>query len=142
LPEQLRYLQAQVDAFVAGCVVDEGGDPAQIPTRRRALLDYRARIHRRVLQIDRALEMNGIYERGGRKRRLRDTWLRRFESLISTAVRIDQVLGLERKAKDVSNMSAAEYSATIDGHAHERRAPEPEPQHDTAIDPITESDTE
>ena len=84
------HLRSEVDAFVAGALRDE--NPATLSTRRRSLLEYRARIHRRVLQLDAALEDHGLLDR---RHRLRATWLQRLESLISTAKGLDQTLGLE-----------------------------------------------
>src|SRR5262245_10063192 len=54
LPGDLVALRAEVEAFLSATLVDEG-DVADIPERRRALLEYRARLHRRVLQLDAAL---------------------------------------------------------------------------------------
>ena len=44
----------------AGCESDEGGSLADLPTRRRAQLEYRARLHRRILLLDSALELRGF----------------------------------------------------------------------------------
>src|SRR4029450_7831515 len=58
LPQEFQHLEAEVSAFVAGCLVDEG-DEQDMSTRRHALLNYRARIHRRIVQLDAALETRG-----------------------------------------------------------------------------------
>src|SRR5262245_14540453 len=70
LPRELAHLRAEVAEFEAACLVDEGDD--EVPVRRRALLMYRARLHRRILQLDDALELRGLLDRRGK---LRDRWL-------------------------------------------------------------------
>ena len=96
LPAGFDHVRAEVDAFVAGALVDEGDIPADIPIRRKAQLEYRARLHRRILQLDSALELRGPIDRRGK---LRVAWLSKLESLISAAVRIDSLLGLARRAR-------------------------------------------
>jgi hypothetical protein len=44
LPPEFAYLKADIDEFMTSALVDEG-DAADVPTRRHALLEYRARIH-------------------------------------------------------------------------------------------------
>jgi len=99
LPPEFQHLVADVSDFVAGCLVDEG-DP-DVPTRRRALLDYRARLHRRILQVDALIEGRGIADRRGK---LRLAWLQRLEGLIATAQRLDMALGLERRSKRIASL--------------------------------------
>ncbi len=103
LPPELAHLRDEIATYEAACLVDEG-DAADIPTRRRSLLHIRARVQRRIVQLDDSLELRGLIDRRGR---LRVAWLQRFEGLIATAVRLDTVLGLERKAKTVPSL--AEY---------------------------------
>lgn len=116
LPPELEHLHQDLAAFEAGCVVDEGCAEADIPTRRRALLHDRARVERRIRQIDDALEIRGLIDRRGR---LRVSWLQRLEGLIATAIRLDTLLGLERRAKrtqslaDVLDQARAELDAEI-----------------------------
>lgn len=100
LPLELQHLRAEVAAFERACLVDEG-DEGDVPARRRALLAYRARVHRRVLQLDESIELRGLEDRKGR---LRVSWLSKLESLINTAVRLDNLLGLERKARRVPSL--------------------------------------
>jgi hypothetical protein len=101
LPPEFQHLVADVSDFVAGCLVDEG-DP-DVPTRRRALLDYRARLHRRILQVDALIEGRGIADRRGK---LRLAWLQRLEGLITTAQRLDMALGLARRSKPVDTLDS------------------------------------
>jgi hypothetical protein len=59
-------------------VIDEA-DPQDVPTRRKALIDYRARLHRRILQLDSALEQRGLLDR---RQKLRTQWLQQLGTLI------------------------------------------------------------
>jgi hypothetical protein len=95
LPAGLDYLQVDVDRFISGSLIDEG-DQQDIPVRRRAQLEYRARLHRRILQLDAVLDQRGLVDRRGK---LRVAWLSQLQSLIAAAVTIDKLLGLERKQK-------------------------------------------
>lgn len=108
LPPEFEHLEAEVGDFVAGCLVDEGNE-ADVSTRRRSLLNYRARVHRRIVQLDAALEVRGLVDRKGK---LRAGWLQRLEGLINVAKALDNLLGLERRAKDIRSMSADDYIAT------------------------------
>ena len=92
-----------------GLVTDEGD--AEISTRRRSLLEYRARLPRRILQLDDALERYGLF---GRRSGLRAAWLRRLESLISTAKALDQFLGLERRQRVPPDLALALRDAPPD----------------------------
>jgi hypothetical protein len=109
LPPGLEHLQLEVDAFIAGSLVDEG-DQEEIPTRRRSELEYRARLHRRILQLDAALDQRGLIDPRGR---LRAAWLTKLESLIAAALSIDRLLGLDRRRKDLNTMDVSEILATI-----------------------------
>ena len=109
LPPEYVALRDEARAFLEGALVDEGEKPEDVPVRRRSLLEYRARIHRRILQLDAALDLRGMVDKRGK---LRATWLQRFESLISTAKAIDSLLGLERRAKQLPG-TPAQYLASL-----------------------------
>jgi hypothetical protein len=100
LPPDLQHLRAEVAEFLAGCLVDEGD--SDLPVRRRAALQNRARLQRRICQIDDALELRGLVDRRGR---LRTAWLAQLAALIGTAKALDAMLGLERRAKRVPSLS-------------------------------------
>jgi hypothetical protein len=100
----LARLQAEVEAFLANSLTDDGGE-SEVPTRRRTLHEYRARVHRRIRQLDAALEVRGLFDRRGK---LRVAWLQRLEALINTAKGIDSLLGLERRQRHVP-ASPAEF---------------------------------
>jgi hypothetical protein len=80
--------------------VDEG-DTSEVPTRRRALLNYRARLHRRILQLDTAIELRGLFDKRGK---VRLAWLQRLEGLIAAAKGLDSLLGLERRQKRIPTL--------------------------------------
>jgi hypothetical protein len=100
LPPEFEHLEAEVDAFVAGCLTDEG-DEQDVSTRRRSLLNYRARVHRRIVQLDAAIEVRGLVDRKGK---LRAGWLQRLEGLVNVAKGLDAMLGLERRQKRVPSL--------------------------------------
>ncbi len=100
LPPEFAHLREEVDAFVAGCLSDEG-DASDVSTRRRALLEYRARLHRRVLQLDAAIEVRGLFDKKGK---LRAVWLQRLEGLIDKCKALDNLLGLARRQKRVGSI--------------------------------------
>lgn len=101
VPPEFAHLAAEVDEFVSGCLTDEG-DESDVSTRRRALLQYRARLHRRIVQLDAAIETQGLFSRDGK---LRVAWLQRLEGLITTAKALDSMLGLARRSKRVPTLS-------------------------------------
>jgi hypothetical protein len=110
-PAGLEMLQTEVERFLDGSLVDEGDAP-DVPTRRRALLEYRARLHRRIVQLDGCLELKGLFDGRGR---LRTSWLTLLATLIDRAKALDQVLGLERRVKQYSSFAAA-----IEAHVAEQ----------------------
>jgi hypothetical protein len=118
LPDQYRHLQQQIDDFVSACAADEGGSWEAVPARRRSLLEYRARLHRRILQLDTALELHGVVDR---RHKLRAAWLGRLIGLISTARNIDSLLGLDRRERDVTAMSPSEWAARTDASTSESK---------------------
>lgn len=100
IPPELAFLHADVAAFLDGSIADEGG-ASEVPTRRKALHEYRARVHRRILVLDNWLELKGVVDQFGR---LRTSFLTQLASLIATAVRIDRELGLARGAKRIERL--------------------------------------
>jgi hypothetical protein len=113
VPPQFAYMQGDIDKFISGCLSDEGGQEQDIPARRRALLEYRARVHRRILQLDTALEIYGITDA---KKHLRVAWISKLVTLIATARSLDATLGLERKERDVTAVSAAEWASRLNSN--------------------------
>lgn len=94
VPAEFAHLRAELDAFVAGCLADEGVTPAEVSTRRRALLEDLARLRRRIMQLDTAIEARGMFDGHGR---LRATWLERLTTMVKQAAAIDAQLGQERR---------------------------------------------
>ena len=111
LPADLAYLPAEIDAWMGSVLTDEG-EPDDVPTRRRALLEYRGRLHRRIVQLDTALELRGLIDKRGK---LRVAWLQQLASLIASAKGIDSLLGLERRARSLSVGGPASYLAARSG---------------------------
>lgn len=95
LPPEFEHLRAEVEAFADESISDDGG-VSEVATRRRTLHEYRGRIHRRILQLDAAIELRGLFDKRGK---LRVAWLQRLEALIATARGIDNLLGLNRRQK-------------------------------------------
>jgi hypothetical protein len=102
LPRDLEYIAAEVERFNTGSLVDEG-DVDEIPTRRRSQLQYRGLVHRNIHAVAGALAQRGLVDRRGK---LRVQWISKLESLIATAVRIDNLLGLERRPKNANALNA------------------------------------
>ena len=102
------YLQVEA-AFLEQSLVDDGGRE-ELSARRASQHEYRALVHRRIWQLSDALEARGLLDKRGK---LRTAWLQRLESLIGLATKIDATLGLERRAKSVSN--PYEYAAAAYG---------------------------
>lgn len=95
LPKEFAQLAQEVEDFMSASITDDGGD-SEVPARRRSLHEYRARLHRRVLQIDGAIELLGLFDKRGK---LRVAWLQQLQGLISAAKGIDTLLGLDRRQK-------------------------------------------
>lgn len=115
-------LIAEREEFEAASLADDGGH--EVPARRRALHRYRARLHAQIECMADALERHGQFDKKGR---LRKAWLSTLETLIGAAVRVDGLLGLERRPRDVSTLSASDW---LQQHA------EPPPSHEAG--PSTE----
>ena len=126
LPRAFEYLQQQIDAFVNGAIVDEGVvNESEIPARRRSHLVYRGRVHRRILQVDEALERFGLFDRRGK---LRVAWISKLESLIATAIRIDNLLGLDRRPRRIE--SPVEWLERVAGEEEKGAAANAHSPHD------------
>lgn len=111
-PRDLAQLGDEVARFLAGSLTDDGGE-ANIGTRRRALVEYRARLHRRIIQLDNAIEAKSLIDKRGR---LRVAWLQMLATLIDKARALDALLGLERQPR---RLNVAEQFAQI--HTGKRR---------------------
>ena len=106
----LADLNAEVAAFLAASIDDDGGE-SNISTRRRDLLEARARLRRRIIQLDNALEVRGLFARRGK---LRLGWLQMLATLIEKARALDTTLGLQRRARRVPSLD--EWIAERVGH--------------------------
>lgn len=99
LPPEFEHLAAELEEFATASIADDGGADA-ITARRRSLHTYRARVHRRIAQLDGAIELRGLFDKRGK---LRVAWLQQLQGLIRTAQGIDSLLGLERRQKPVAS---------------------------------------
>lgn len=107
-------------AFLERALTDEGDEP---PTRRRSLIEYRAVLHGQIQLLANAVERFGLFDRRGK---LRSAWLSKLESLTNTALSIDRLLGLERRAKrldglDLDPASYVEQQEAALDHAERER---------------------
>lgn len=101
LRAQIRdALAAERQDFEHASLIDDGGAEA-IPTRRRSLHTYRARLHTHIHQLSDALEQYGLFDHRGH---LRSAWLQRLEGLIDRARALDATLGLDRRAKRIPTL--------------------------------------
>jgi len=108
VPPELLALQ---EAFLAASLVDEGGE-ADMPIRRRSLLQYRGILHRQILQLDLAFTSRGAYDRHGKMRTL---WLTTLSQLIARAESLDKLLGLDRKQRQLPVPSPRDWVREADG---------------------------
>jgi hypothetical protein len=99
LPPGLEHLPALLDRFHAAQLADEGEEADRIPARRRSLLDTRTYIvQRNILKLAHALEVRGLVDSKGK---LRTQWLQMLATYIDKAIRLDSLLGLQRRARNV-----------------------------------------
>jgi hypothetical protein len=108
LPPELEHLAVMEREDYQQSLADEGG--AENVIRRRAqTLENRARVQRRIRQIDFALDRFGVFDGKGR---LRQQWIDKLISLVGIATRIDIALGFARGARHVGALDdPAEYLA-------------------------------
>jgi hypothetical protein len=137
LPPKLAHLRAEVAEFLDGAIADEGG-LSEVPMRRLADLEYRARLHRRIRQLDEALELYGFFDKRGT---LRVAWLTQLRGLIDSARALDGLLGLERKSKPVhpsqwQRPGAGDVPAH-DGASRQGVTPPPETSAHAGVEPPT-----
>jgi hypothetical protein len=128
VPPELEFLETERRRFLDQAYADDGvtlddGISAdererrllEIPRRRRGNLEARAMLHRRIHQLDHALDVYGLFARDGK---LRERWLSQLASLITAALAIDRLLGLHRVARD----TAPTIADWIRDHAHTPQA--------------------
>ena len=97
-PPELEVLKEEVEDFLAQTLPDEGDD---LTVRRRSLLEYRARLHRRVIQLDSMLELKGLLDPRGH---LRTHWINQLVGLVERCRSLDVTLGLARRSKRVRDL--------------------------------------
>jgi hypothetical protein len=97
-------LVAERQDFLRRSLADDGSD---VPVRRAARHDYRARVHVAIVALSDSIELHGLFDKRGK---LRIHWLLRLEGLISTAQRLDAGLGDDRQARNVTPSTARQWS--------------------------------
>ena len=97
LPPELEHLAVLEREDYQQSISDDGG-AENIIRRRQQTLENRARVQRRIRQIDYALDRFGAFDTKGR---LRQQWINQLIALVNTATRIDIALGFERRARAV-----------------------------------------
>jgi hypothetical protein len=100
LPPEFSHLAAELLEFEQASIADDGG-AENVTHRRRSLHGYRARLHRRIVQLDSAIELKGLFDKRGK---LRVAWLQQLQSLINGAKGLDSLLGLDRRARKVQTL--------------------------------------
>lgn len=113
LPPEVEALLDNVAEFREQSIADDGG-PVEMSRRRRSLHDYRAIVHRNIQLLAVALDRGTLFDDRGR---LRVTWISKLESLIATARALDNLLGTERNARDVTPKTA---TAWLDARAKQQ----------------------
>jgi hypothetical protein len=99
LPPGLEHLPAQLEQFMAAQLADEGDEPDRLSARRRSLLSHRVFIvERNIAKLAHGLEVKGLCDSKGK---LRVAWLQMLGTFIDKAIRLDSMLGLERRARTV-----------------------------------------
>jgi hypothetical protein len=119
LPPGLEWLPAAVEHFRAGQLVDEGQAEADVPARRRAALDNRTTVFKLTAKLTHALDERGMFDKRGK---LRVAWLQVLMGLMDRAMRLDALLGLERRQKPVGledwiRHAPAEHTAPDQEHS-------------------------
>ena len=84
LPAAFHAVDDDVHHFLEQSLIDDGGRD-DMPTRRRSQHQYRAALHRQLLQLNVALETRGLFDKRGR---LRVAWLSKLESLMRESARV------------------------------------------------------
>lgn len=93
-PEMAEF-EAAGCALAEQSITDAGGR-TELVARVLADHQYRGLLHVRILKLAHALEAHGEFDRRGR---LRKGWIELLDRLINTAVSMDKILGLSRRAK-------------------------------------------
>lgn len=100
LPPEFAHLAAELLEFEQASIADDGGAET-VAHRRRSPHGYRAPLHRRIVQLDSAMELKGLFDKRGK---LRVPWLQQRQSLINRAKGIDSLLGLDRRPRKLQTL--------------------------------------
>lgn len=136
VPAEFVHLRAELDAFVAGCLADEGVPPAEVSTRRRSLFEDLARLRRRIMQLDSAIESRGMFDGHGR---LRATWLERLTTMVKQAAALDAQLGQARRSTAIPTLADFIGARAPQGPQSPFAQPGPTPVDQVNPEPFQES---
>jgi len=117
LLDPLERLRDEVAAFLQQSIIDARG-ASELTRRALSLHEYRSRLHRRIVQIDNAIETHGAFDKRGRLR----GWFTMLAALIDKAKSIDVALGLARRTKDIDDLdcSIEEYARRQEARERDR----------------------
>ena len=101
LPPGLEHLPALLDQFMAAQLGDEGDESDKLSARRRSLLSHRVFIvERNIRKLAHTLDQKGLVDSKGK---LRVQWLQMLGTFIDKAIRLDTLLGLDRRPRKVES---------------------------------------
>jgi hypothetical protein len=101
LPPGLEDLPAQLDRFMVAQLADEGDEPDRLSARRRSLLHHRVFIvERNIRKLAHTLDQKGLVDTKGK---LRVAWLQMLGTFIDKAIRLDTLLGLDRRPRKIES---------------------------------------
>jgi hypothetical protein len=133
LPPGLEDLPAQLDQFMSAQLLDEGDDADRLSARRRSLLSHRVfTVERNIRKLAHTLDQKGLVDSKGK---LRVQWLQMLSTFIDKAIRLDTLLGLERRPRRVESpiewlQRRAAEKAAIDADAPDIPSTSEEEEHD------------
>lgn len=104
--DPLERLRDEIASFLAQSITDAGGE-SEITRRAQSQHEYRARLHRRIVQLDNAIEVHGPFDKRGQLR----PWLQTLAQLIDKARSLDALLGLGRRQRSAIDVGPEEWAA-------------------------------
>ena len=92
---ELRAIEDAGRRLLDQSLLDAGGRD-ELSAREVSTHENRALLQTKIWKLNLAFQQHGLFDRRGR---LRLTWLKTFESLVTSAASLDRTLGLERRAR-------------------------------------------
>lgn len=100
LPEALEALDALSRDFLEQSIEDDGGRAA-LSARRISQHENRAIVWLMTRRLALSFDAHGMHSRDGK---LRVAWLQQLGTMLAKATEIDRLLGLDRRAKSVTDL--------------------------------------